>query len=77
MSKARIACAALKPMLRELAGEREDLVGMLAVEALLALYDPNDEGGEFDLFRDLMSNPSSMAQRNLALVSVTRISEPI
>ena len=64
-------------MLRELAGEREDLVGMLAVEALLALYDPNDEGGEFDLFRDLMSNPSSMAQRNLALVSVTRISEPI
>ncbi|KAF8554212.1 hypothetical protein OG21DRAFT_1522574 [Imleria badia] len=34
---------ALKPRLRELAGEREDLVGMLAAEALVALYNTNDE----------------------------------
>lgn len=43
-SIARIACATLKPRPRELAGEHEDSVGMLAVEALLALYDPNEEG---------------------------------
>ena len=76
-SKARIACAALKPRLRELAGEREDLVGMLAVEALVALYDPHEEEGELELFPDFVSNTSSMAQSNLVLVSVTQTSEPI
>lgn len=66
----------MKPRLRELAGEREDLVGMLAAEALVALYNTNDEG-EFDLFPDFVSNTSSMAQDSLALVSVTRSSEPM
>jgi hypothetical protein len=67
----------LKPRLYELAGEREGPVGILAVEALLALYNPNEEEGEFNLCPDFVSNTSSMAQSNLALVSITRTFEPI
>lgn len=75
-STARIACDALKPRLRELAGEREDVVGMLAVEALLALYDPNEEG-KSSMCLDFVPITSSKAQNNLASASATRASEPI
>ena len=34
----------MKPRIRELAGKDERLVGLLAVEILLALYDSNDRG---------------------------------
>ena len=37
-------CSAVKPRIRELAGKQERLVGLRAVEILLALYDSNDPG---------------------------------
>ena len=39
---ARTVCSAVKPRMRELASKDERLVGLLAVEILLALYDPTE-----------------------------------
>ncbi|KAG8214234.1 hypothetical protein J3R82DRAFT_11042 [Butyriboletus roseoflavus] len=40
---ARSVCTLVKPRIRELAREDERLVGLIAVEILLALYDPGDQ----------------------------------
>ncbi|KAG8214236.1 hypothetical protein J3R82DRAFT_11044 [Butyriboletus roseoflavus] len=41
--RARSVCTLVKPRIRELAREDERLVGLIAVEILLALYDPGDQ----------------------------------
>ncbi|KIJ60018.1 hypothetical protein HYDPIDRAFT_190199 [Hydnomerulius pinastri MD-312] len=46
--KARGECVHVKPRLRELASTHKCLVGQLAVEVLLALYDPEDPKGRLE-----------------------------
>lgn len=41
---ARAVCFVVKPRIRELARKDDRLVGLLAVEILLALYDQNEQG---------------------------------
>ena len=45
--QARVVCPTVKPRIRELAS-KEGLVGLLAVEIFLVLYDPNDSGRHHD-----------------------------
>ncbi|KAF8554223.1 hypothetical protein OG21DRAFT_1115422 [Imleria badia] len=47
--QARAVCSVVKPRFRELAGKDERLVGLLAVEILLALYDPNDQEQQLNI----------------------------
>ncbi|KAF8552014.1 hypothetical protein OG21DRAFT_1466371 [Imleria badia] len=43
-ARARAVCSVVKPRIRELARQDERLVGLLAVQILLSLCDPNDQG---------------------------------
>lgn len=44
MTTARDVCSVVKPRIRELAKKNERLVGLLAIEILLALYDQGEQG---------------------------------
>ncbi|KAG9309255.1 hypothetical protein JVU11DRAFT_10738 [Chiua virens] len=47
--EARHVCSAVKPRLRQLAKRKEGLVGLLAVEILLALYDPQEQQQQLNI----------------------------